>query len=260
MDDTRVTAVNNDAMAPAPQPFDSVERAIVAGLPDTVYTALQPELDAIVDLLKHKKVLFVSQLFQCSRNDMETWLGEAEPRIGAHTIAIVEEALQHKFTHSVVPPSMQLLTHRAPSSSGTATPSGPSSGANSVTPPTLGNMLKNAQRFHEIAAFFDQPVLFEDVLVDNPQIAGSDDPFLKPKHDEKVTDIVLVNTWAKWGTLNVDKVFCSEVDRILRKTHKMFMPSRGKQKAIDRSWAESLTYKFPQFRSKHQKLVRPSKI
>ena len=78
-----MTAVNNDAMAPAPQPFDSVERAIVAGLPDTVYTALQPELDAIVDLLKHKKVLFVSQLFQCSRNDMETWLGEAEPRIGA---------------------------------------------------------------------------------------------------------------------------------------------------------------------------------
>ena len=100
-------------MAPAPQPFDSVERAIVAGLPDTVYTALQPELDAIVDLLKHKKVLFVSQLFQCSRNDMETWLGEAEPRIGAHTIAIVEEALQHKFTHSVVPPSRRSAFRRS---------------------------------------------------------------------------------------------------------------------------------------------------
>ena len=58
--------------------------------------------------------------------------------------------------------------------------------------------------------------------------------FLTQKHDEKVTDIVLVQTWAKWGTLNVDKVFCSEVDRILRKTHKMFMPSRGKQKRCDR--------------------------
>ena len=227
---------------PLPGPFDSVAGAVRAGLPEHVMRTLASEMDAIFNVLTEKRVLFVSQLHGCSRNDLLTWFGEASPPIERHLLGILESALQHTFHRSTGPPS----------SAASSLQSG-IDGSQSATEPkpktqTLGNVLESQGRWHEVEELFGQRALFEKVLVENPQV--TDGKPLNPKADQLVTNQVLVWTWAHWGFVNVDMQFCVEVQRVLKTKHKLFMPTRGQLSAEKRSWANSLHTKFPQFRSK----------
>ena len=110
----------------------------------------------------------------------------------------------------------------------------------------LGTLLLSEDRIGEIVEVFCKEQ-FVEIFECNPQLF--DGEVLKPKMDEKVTDILIRLACVKWGNLNWDKVFCNKVAGILR-DHGLKLPKRGKTPSYKRDWAIIARDKASSFRNK----------
>ena len=78
----------------------------------------------------------------------------------------------------------------------------------------LGGWLQSNGLWGEVATIFSMSEYYADVLVANPQYLSREP--LKPKAEEKMSDIVVAIVAIEWGILNWDNVFCNAVAMNLR--------------------------------------------
>ena len=110
----------------------------------------------------------------------------------------------------------------------------------------LGAMLTAEGRLDEIVETYIKAHFYE-IFEMNMQIF--DKQPLKPKMDEKVTDICVRIAAVKWGILNWDKLFCNCLAMVLR-GFGFKLPRRGKTPSYMRDWATMLRDKASSIRNK----------
>ena len=183
---------------------------------------IKEQVQRIEDVFAASGVIFFGSLLDMKREKVCTLLREAQPPLDETWAATIEQFMDTKF-------KADADTEESPTvSTGAAgVPRGEVAAPKLVSPGKpvvmLGAMLTHANRLYEIKLVFTKEQFLE-IFIANPQIF--DGEALKPKMDEKITDICILLAAIKWGILNWDKVFCNLLAGILR-DFGFRLPKRG---------------------------------
>jgi hypothetical protein len=218
---------------------------------------IKEKLDAIYACLAASGVVYYEEFKELDFDKVVSLLNDNDPQIDSVWAKTLEKMFKVTFKRSSLSDSSSDTPESVVSSSGGGGPLGPPKFVSpGKVPVMLGAFLSSAGRLEEISTVY-QKCQFVSVFRKNPQAFNGE--YLKPKSDEKLTNICVTLGVLAWGFLNWDKVFCNRVAGVVRE-HGLLLPKRGSVPAYKRDMAVVLRDKVNSMRNRATLTMKEIKV